>query len=464
MTTEHPVVALMEAQRAYFATGRTLDVGFRIAALKRLQAAIQRREAEIEAALTQDLGKSAFEGYMCEVGLTLAELRHQISHVRKWAKPRRVMPDLANFHSTYRLVQEPYGVVLVMSPWNYPFMLSLEPLIGAVAAGNCCVVKPSAYSPATSQIIAELVDEVFDRGHVDVVQGGRAENTALLEQRWDYVFFTGSPSVGKLVMEKASRFLTPVSLELGGKSPCIICKDADLKLAATRLAFGKWLNVSQTCVAPDYVLCHADVHDRFVELLQQAVETMYGSNALDNPDYGRIVNRKHFDRILGLVDPDKVAFCAGPEGYADPDTLRIAPVVMTGVTDQDAVMQEEIFGPVLPILKVQDEIEAEAFVKSHEKPLALYLFSNSKALQKRFMERVPFGGGCINDTIVHLATSNMGFGGVGNSGMGSYHGIRSFRTFSHEKSTLQKHNWIDLPMRYQPYADWKAKVIRLFLR
>ena len=464
MTAAESTQRLVQRQREFFATGATLDVEFRIQALRRLQAAIQRRDAQIKEALTQDLGKSAFEGYLCEVGLTLAELRHQIRHVRRWAKPRRVPSDLANFHSTYRVVSEPYGVVLVMSPWNYPFMLSLEPLIGAVAAGNCCVVKPSAYSPATSAVISELIREVFQPGHVDVVLGGREENTALLEQRFDYLFFTGSPTVGKLVMEKASQHLTPVSLELGGKSPCIIAKDADLKLAARRLAFGKWLNLGQTCIAPDYVLCHASVHDRFLELLEEAVVAMYGANALDNPDYGRIVNRKHFDRIMGLIDPAKVAFCAGPKQFADQESLRIAPVVMTGVTDQDPVMQEEIFGPVLPIIAVSGEDEAEAFVKSHEKPLALYLFSNSKATQRRFMERVSFGGGCVNDTIVHIATSRMGFGGVGNSGMGSYHGIQSFRTFSHQKSMLQKHNWIDLPLRYQPYEDWKAKVIRLFLR
>lgn len=468
MATEGEIKQVMEAQRAFFARGVTIDVEFRITALKRLQAAIKRREEEITAVLREDVGKSAFEGYMCEVGLTLSELAYQLKHVRRWARPQRVRADLANFHSSYRRIAEPYGLTLVMSPWNYPFMLTLEPLIGAIAAGNCCVVKPSAYSAATSAVIASLIEEVFEPGHVACVLGGRAENTALLEQRWDYIFFTGSPTVGKLVMEKASRHLTPVSLELGGKSPCIIARDANLKLAAQRLAFGKYLNVGQTCIAPDYVLCEESVHDEFVELFKQAVVIMYGSNAFENPDYGHIVNEKHFDRLMGLIDPAKVVLSA--EGTTDApqfgkrETLQIAPIIMTGVTGDDAVMGEEIFGPLCPIVKVRDLAEAEAFIKAHEKPLALYLFSGSKVTQERFLRHVPFGGGCINDTIVHIATSHMPFGGVGNSGMGAYHGRQSFETFSHFKSVLRKYNWIDLPLRNQPYSQAKERLIRLFLR
>lgn len=471
MASEAEIQKVIDTQRAFFANGKTFDVQFRIDALKRLQVAIKAHEEEIEEALRQDVGKSAFEGYMCEVGLTLAELSYQIKHVRKWAKPHRVASDLANFHSSYFRIAEPYGVTLVMSPWNYPFMLTIEPLIGAIAAGNCCVVKPSAYSAATSDIIAKLVEEVFEPGHVACILGGRAENTALLEARWDYIFFTGSPTVGKLVMEKASRNLTPVSLELGGKSPCIIAKDANLKLAAQRLAFGKYLNVGQTCIAPDYVLCDESVHDEFVELFCAAIAQQYGANALDNEDYGHIVNEKHFDRICGLIDPDKVVYAAAGEAdihdvaqISDLASRRIAPVVMTDVTAEDAVMGEEIFGPLCPILKVKDMAEAESFIKEHEKPLALYLFSNDRATQNRFMSHVPFGGGCINDTIVHIATSHMPFGGVGNSGMGAYHGKWSFDTFSHTKSVLRKHNWIDLPMRVQPYDEGKRKLIRMFLK
>ena len=282
MATQEQINGIKRCQEAFFATGITISVDYRLQALRRLEAVIRRREAEIEAAIKSDLGKSVFEGYMCELGLTLAELSYQLKHLRRWAKPQRVAPDLANFPSSYRTVAEPYGEVLVMSPWNYPFLLTIEPVIGAVAAGNCCVVKPSAYSPATSALIAELIEEAFDPGHVTCILGGREENSLLLEQRWDYIFFTGSPGVGKLVMEKASRFLTPVSLELGGKSPCIIAADADLELAATRLAFGKWLNVGQTCIAPDYVLCDASVHERFVELLKEKTAAMYGSDALAN--------------------------------------------------------------------------------------------------------------------------------------------------------------------------------------
>ena len=460
MATQEQINGIKRCQEAFFATGITISVDYRLQALRRLEAVIRRREAEIEAAIKSDLGKSAFEGYMCELGLTLAELSYQLKHLRRWTKPQRVAPDLANFPSSYRTVAEPYGEVLVMSPWNYPFLLTIEPVIGAVAAGNCCVVKPSAYSPATSALIAELIEEAFDPGHVTCILGGREENSLLLEQRWDYIFFTGSPGVGKIVMEKASRFLTPVSLELGGKSPCIIAADADLELAATRLAFGKWLNVGQTCIAPDYVLCDASVHERFVELLKEKTAAMYGSDALANPDYGKIVNRKHFERVCGLIDPAKVVY----GGRCDEASLKIEPTIMTDVTAEDAVMGEEIFGPLCPIIKVSGPAEAEAFVKAHEKPLALYLFSEDKAVQDRFLRTVPFGGGCINDTIVHIATSKMGFGGVGNSGMGSYHGRKSFETFSHTKSILKKHRWIDLPMRYQPYTAAKERLVRLFLR
>ena len=450
---------IVSNQRAYFNTGKTIDIEFRLKKLRQLREAIMRHEDDINAALKADLGKGNQESYMCEVGLTLSELRHQFAHVRGWAKPQRVHADLANFHSKCFTIAEPYGSVLIMSPWNYPFMLTMEPLIGAIAAGNCCVVKPSAYSPATCDIIKAIIKEVFDPGHVDCVLGGRAENTELLEQRWDYIFFTGSPTVGKLVMEKASRYLTPISLELGGKSPCIITKDANIKIAASRLAFGKFLNVGQTCVAPDYVLVDALVKDQFIDELKRQVVAMYGADAFSNPNYGRIVNQKHYDRVMGLINPEKVVY--GGRGKAE--TLQIEPTIMTDITADDAVMGEEIFGPLCPVITYTTIKEAEDFIKEREKPLALYLFSNNKTTQQRFLRYVPFGGGCINDTIVHLATSNMGFGGVGNSGMGSYHGKRSFETFSHTKSILKKYNWIDLPLRNQPYEDWKLKAIKLFL-
>lgn len=457
MTDIEQIVA---EQRAYFATGATIPVEARISALRRLERAILDHENEINAALKEDLGKSATESYMCEVGLTLAELRHQIKHVRGWAKRHGAWVGLANFPSRGFTVAEPYGVTLIMSPWNYPFMLTMEPLAGAIAAGNCCVLKPSAYSPATSAVIRRVVEAAFDEGHVKVVEGGRAENTALLDQRFDYIFFTGGVTVGRLVMEKSSANLTPITLELGGKSPCVIAADANLKVAAARVVFGKYLNCGQTCVAPDYILVDEKVHDRFVDLVKEQITAMFGEKPLDNPDYGKIINRKHYERIMGLIDPAKVA--AGGAGRED--ELRIEPTVLDGVTADDAVMGEEIFGPVMPVITYKTVEEAEAFIKERPKPLALYLFTNSSTLQERFLRHVPFGGGCINDTIVHLSTPNMGFGGVGNSGMGSYHGIRSFKTFSHEKSILKKANWLDLPMRYQPFADWKDKAIRMFLR
>lgn len=450
---------LVKSQKEYFGTHETFDVSFRIAMLKKLKTSIQNHEADILKALQTDLGKSATEAYMCEVGLTLSELSYQMKHLRKWSRSKRYPTGLANFPAKSFTVCEPYGCVLIMSPWNYPFMLCMEPLIGALAAGNCCVVKPSAYSPATSAIIKQITEEVFMPQYVAVVEGGRQENQALLEQRFDYIFFTGGVSVGKYVMEKASKHLTPITLELGGKSPCIIAANCNLKLAATRVAFGKFLNCGQTCVAPDYCLVDEKVHDEFVRLLLEQIKAMYGENPLTNNAYGKIINRKHFDRLMGLIEPSKVVL----GGIGKEDILKITPTVLTNVSSEDAIMQEEIFGPILPILTYKTLEEAETFVAQREKPLALYLFTSNKDIEKRFVKYICFGGGCINDTIVHLATSEMGFGGVGNSGMGSYHGKKSFETFSHEKSMLKKYCWLDLPMRYQPYKTFYDKLIRIFL-
>lgn len=454
------ISSVVKKQREYFASGATKKVENRIEGLKRLQQAIRAHEEELCAAMRADLGKSAGEAYMCEVGLTLSELAYQIRHLRAWAKPRRRGTDLTNFHAKSFSVWEPYGCVLVMSPWNYPFLLSMEPLIGAVAAGNCCVMKPSAYSPATSAAMAGLVREVFPEEYVAVVEGGRAENSALLDQRFDYIFFTGGVTVGKLVMEKAAAHLTPVTLELGGKSPCIVDRTANLKLAAARIAFGKYLNCGQTCVASDYLLIEKSVKEEFLKIFTRTVEKMYGADPLKNPDYGKIINRKHFDRLKGLMDESKMVW----GGRTKPDTLQIGPAVMDNVTGEDAVMQEEIFGPILPVITFDRIEEAFAFVLEREKPLAAYLFTGSRETEKQFLSRLSFGGGCINDTIMHLATSRMGFGGVGSSGMGSYHGRKSFETFSHEKNILKKYNWIDMPLRYQPYSEGKEKVVRMFLK
>ena len=451
---------IVARQRAYFATGATLPLSFRKQALDALRASILRHEADINAALMQDLGKSASETYMCETGMTLAELSYMRSHMGRWARRRHVLSPLAQFPSDSFTVREPYGVTLILSPWNYPFMLCMEPLIGALAAGNCCVLKPSAYAPATSAIIRTIIGECFPPEVVAVVEGGRAENQALLDQRFDYIFVTGGVTVGREVMRRASEHLTPVSLELGGKSPCIVDATAKLDLAAKRLAFGKLLNCGQTCVAPDYLLIDRRVKDAFLACLKKHITAMVGDDALSCDAYVHMINRKHYDRVMGLIDPAKVVL----GGQGDPVTLRIQPTLLDGVTGEDPVMQEEIFGPVLPVIAYDSLDEAIAFINSREHPLALYLFSEDKAVQNRFLRTVPFGGGCINDTIIHLATSRMGFGGVGHSGMGSYHGIRSFETFTHEKSIVSKSTWMDLPVRYMPYSHLKDALLHLFLR
>ncbi len=454
------IQALVEKQRSYFATGSTRPVVFRLQALERLREEIRKREPQIHEALKQDLHKSDFESYMTETGLTLSELGYMKKHLRGYARPKRSLSPLAQFHSKSFRMREPYGVVLIMSPWNYPFMLCMEPLAGAIAAGNCCILKPSAYAPATSAVIRELIEAVFPPEYVAVVEGGRAENTALLEQRFDYIFFTGGVTVGKLVMEKASRHLTPVTLELGGKSPCIVEESANLKIAARRLAFGKYLNAGQTCVAPDYLLVQDSVKEPFLALLKQEIRNMYGEKPLENPDYPKIINEKHYRRILGLLEGETVL----TGGEANETTLQIAPVILDGVKAEAPVMQEEIFGPVLPVLTFSSVDEAERFVREREKPLACYIFTTRKDVEKRLLQNLSFGGGCVNDTIIHLATSRMGFGGVGSSGMGSYHGKWSFETFSHEKSIVKKYNWIDLPIRYQPYTKGKEKLLKFFLK
>ena len=431
----------------------------RVAALHKLKREMQARETILLDALYADLHKSHAEGYMCELGLNLDELGYLARKLPQWAKPQRHPTPLAQFYSSSYQLAEPYGVVLVMSPWNYPYLLSLDPLFGAIAAGNCVVLKPSAYAPNTSRAMAELIAAVFPPDWVTVIQGGREQNAALLEQKFDYIFFTGSVAVGKLVMARAAEHLTPVTLELGGKSPCIVERSANLHVAARRIAFGKWLNVGQTCVAPDYVLVDREIKDELIGLIREECENMYGSDALASPAFGKMVNRKHFDRVMGLIDPTKVVM----GGHGNERTLRIEPTIMDNVTPADAVMGQEIFGPVLPVMAYDGLEEALRFVEERPTPLALYLFTARHALARRVMREVPFGGGCVNDTIMHLATSRMGFGGMGASGMGSYHGRKSFEAFTHEKSIVDKATWFDAPFRYQPYAAWKRFFVRKFV-
>ncbi len=451
---------IVDTQRRYFLTGATLPVRSRIQALERLRKCILAHEEEIYEALQKDLGKSRQESYMCEVGLTLSEINYMIRHAYRFAREKTVRTPLAQFHSRSYVKPSPYGVALIMSPWNYPFLLTLEPLADAIAAGNTAVVKPSAYSPRTSALIAKIIRQSFPPEYAAVVTGGRAENTSLLEEHFDYIFFTGSQAVGREVMRHASAHLTPVTLELGGKSPCVVEKTANLKLAAKRIVFGKFLNCGQTCVAPDYIYCDKAVKDQLLEELKKQIIRQFGNDPLANPDYGKIINEKHFRRILKLIDTDKAAI----GGIADAADLRIAPTILEDVTFDDPVMQEEIFGPVLPILTYDTFEEAIHTINSRPHPLALYIFTRSRQAAKKITARCGFGGGCVNDTIIHLATSEMGFGGFGESGMGAYHGKEGFRTFSHYKSIVDKKQWIDLPMRYQPYRKIYGKLIRLFVR
>ena len=457
---EEEIKNLAEKQRAYFYTGETLSLDKRIQARKRLKQAITDREEKINEAIRKDLGKSPFESYMCETGLVLSEITYMLRHIRRFAREKTVYTPLAQFHSRSFKKPSPYGVVLIMSPWNYPFLLTIDPLVDALAAGNTAIVKPSAYSPYTSAVIQELIRECFPSEYVCTVTGGRAENTCLLNQHFDYIFFTGSQAVGKEVMKSASAHLTPVTLELGGKSPCIVEPTADLSLAAKRIVFGKFLNCGQTCVAPDYIYCDKAVKDALIQEIIKEIRRQYQEQPLKNPDYGKIINQKHFERILGLIDPEKVVW--GGEG--DPASLRIEPTVMDRVTFQDPVMGQEIFGPVLPVLTYDSLDEAVSKINSMAHPLALYIFTKDKQAAKKVTSRCGFGGGCINDTIIHLSTSEMGFGGFGESGMGSYHGKDGFLTFSHMKSIVDKKTWLDLPMRYQPYKKVYEKMIRMFLR
>ena len=457
---QNDIHELVEKQRAYFYSNKTLNIDRRIHALKQLRTCILKYEKEIAKALEADLGKSNFESYMCETGLVLSEISYMLKHIRKFSREKRVHTPLAQFHSRSFTKPGPYGVVLIMSPWNYPFLLSLDPLIDAIAAGNTMILKPSAYSPHTSALIKKMIHECFEPEMITVVTGGRTENTSLLEEHFDYIFFTGSQNVGKEVMKKASVHLTPVTLELGGKSPCIIDSTADLKLAARRIVFGKYLNCGQTCVAPDYICCHSSVKDVFLDEVRKQIQIQFGEHPLSNPDYGKIINEKHFNRISGLIDADKV-ICGG---HTDPDTLRIEPTVMDHITYKDKVMQEEIFGPIMPILTYDSLDDLICKINSMPHPLALYFFTQDKAAARKVTSQCQFGGGCINDTIIHLATSEMSFGGFGESGMGGYHGKEGFRTFSHYKSIVDKKTWLDLPMRYQPYKEINDKLIHLFLR
>ena len=443
---------LVKKQQEYFHTGETLPVSFRKAALNKLYTVISAHE--------EDLGKGSMEAFMCEAGLTLSEISHMQKHLNKYAAPKRVRTPITNFHSASIIRPCPRGCVLIMSPWNYPFLLSMEPLVDAVAAGNTVILKTSAYSPATSAVIEKIISEGFPDKYIAVVTGGREENSSLLTNRFDHIFFTGSQAVGKEVLRHAAENLTPVTLELGGKSPCIVDATANIKLAARRIVFGKFLNCGQTCVAPDYILCDEKVRDELTDTLRREIIRQFGEKPLENNDYGKIINKKHFDRLLGLIDSSKVVFGGG----SDEATLRIEPTVMENVTFEDKVMQEEIFGPVLPVITYNSLKDAMEEIEMRQHPLALYIFSRDRGNIEMVTSKCRYGGGCVNDVVVHLATSEMPFGGFGESGMGAYHGKYGFDTFTHYKSILDKKEWIDLPMRYQRYTKLNEKLLRMFLK
>ncbi|MGI6657181.1 MAG: aldehyde dehydrogenase [Desulfobulbus sp.] len=447
----------LERQRAFFHTGTTLSVSFRREQLRRLQHELGRRRADMEAAMRADLGRHDFETFVAEELLLSSAIKTAIRQVKRWAAPKRVWPSVLNFPSRDTIIPEPYGVALIISPWNYPFLLSLAPLVAAISAGNCAVLKPSEYAPTAAALLASMIKTVFPPEYVTVVQGDAQVAGVLLAQRFDKIFFTGSARVGKIVLEAAARHLTPTTLELGGKSPCIVTKSADLVVAGRRIIWGKLLNAGQTCVAPDYILAHRLIHDALIGQLVEAVTTFYGRDIRHNPDYPRIVNAANFNRLLSYLDPQKVVW----GGEHDAETRYFGPTIMNGITQADAIMQEEIFGPILPVITYDTMDEAIAWVNSYEKPLALYLFTGDKSAVHDVWSRCHFGGGCVNDTLSHLLNERLPFGGVGNSGMGSYHGKWGFDAFSHHKSLLHRALRPDLPVRYPPYfgKEWLKRLL-----
>lgn len=452
-----------ESMRTTFDSGLTRPLAFRKQALVQLRDTLRANEDRILDALKADLGKSSFEAYETELGLVYDEIATCLKHLNRWAKPKRVPTPLAHFTASSKVYPQPFGVVLVLSPWNYPLQLALVPLIDAIAAGNCVALKPSRESAHTSEVLLSLLDQAFPEDFVCGFPGSGSMNDWLLEARWDKIFFTGSPRIGRVIMAAAAKELTPITLELGGKSPCIVHEDANLRRAGERIAWGKGLNCGQTCVAPDYILAHESIIPELVKELKRGFDTFYGDDALACDWWPHMINKKHFTRVMGLIENHGPEAVVAFGGKGDEASLRIQPTVMTGVTLDDAVMGEEIFGPVLPIIAYRSLDEAFQTVRTFPAPLATYVFSESREVQQRVIQELPFGGGCVNDTVVHLANNHMGFGGLGNSGMGAYHGKVGFDCFTHMKSTLTKPTWCDIPIRNMPPASWKDKVVRLLM-
>ncbi|MGE4454859.1 MAG: aldehyde dehydrogenase [Sphaerochaeta sp.] len=444
--------------RTFFRSGTTQAVDWRKRQLKRLKEGIKESEKQILDALFEDLGKSDFEGFATELGLVYTEIDNHIKHLDSWTRKHRVRGTLLSFPSKAYTLSIPLGLVLIMSPWNYPFQLSIAPLVSAMAAGNCVIVKPSRYSSHTSKVLESLLAKLYPSNYVTVFQGGSEMNQELLSHRYDHIFFTGSPTVGRVVMEAAAKYLTPVTLELGGKSPAIVEEDSDLALCARRIIWGKCLNAGQTCIAPDYVLVERSVASTLIEEMKKAITTMFGSDPLHASDLPHIINERHFNRLISLFEEGKLAY----GGQIDPKTLKIAPTLVTDVELSGTLMSEEIFGPILPILTYESFDQAISYVQAREHPLALYLFTNNKEHQDYMVRNVSYGGGCINDTVMHLSNSHLPFGGVGSSGMGSYHAKEGFDTFSHKKSVLESKRWLEVRLRYAPYRGKLSLIKRLF--
>lgn len=452
------IQSIVEKQKNFYNTNKTKEIKYRIKYLKKLKESIIENENKINEALMKDLNKSPYETYMTEVGIVLNEITHVLKNIKKWSKTQKVKTSISNFKAKSFIIPESYGTVLIIAPWNYPFLLSIEPMISAIAAGNTVIIKPSEYAINTSKIIKKIINSVFESEYVEVVEGGIKESEELLNQKFDYIFYTGSTNVGKIVMEKASKNLTPVTLELGGKSPCIIDETANIKLSAKRIVFGKILNAGQTCVAPDYVLVHEKVKDELIKYSIEYIKEFLGAEPLKNNDYPKIINEKHFYRLQELMKDEKIAY----GGKVDKVTKKIEPTLIENVNLDSKIMKEEIFGPLLPIITFKELSEIKLWIK--EKPLALYLFTNNKKIENKILKEISFGGGCVNDTIMHLASTTLPFGGVAESGMGAYHGKFGFDTFTHYKGILKKSNKIDIKIRYHKYTKQKLNIIKKIMK
>ncbi|MBQ7307709.1 MAG: aldehyde dehydrogenase [Clostridia bacterium] len=455
---ENNIQELVKNQREFFSSHQTLDINFRLNALKKLKQNIKLFEDEILDSLHKDLNKPKIEGFMCEISLCLKDIDYFLKNLKKITKPKKVKGTIENFPSKSYSFYEPYGVTLIMSPWNYPFLLTIQPLIESIAAGNTTILKVGNYSHHTSKTLKKLIDNTFDRNYVCLLEGDRMVNQEVIHQKFDYVFFTGSKAVGQIVMKAQSEFLTPLTLELGGKSPVIVDKTCDLELTAKRICFGKVINAGQTCVAPDYVLIDKSIKNDFISLFFKQINKQLGENPLENDDYGKIINQKHFERLMNLLDNQTILL----GGKFDKNKLKIEPTLIEVKDLDNKIMQEEIFGPLLPIITFDNEEEIFSIINKNSTPLSLYYFGNNKKLQNRIISEIQFGGGCVNDTIMHLV-SNLDFGGVGTSGMGSYHKFKGFETFSHKKNILFKKGHFDIDLRYRPYTEKKQKQIRTFL-